>query len=39
MRLKICGITNLKQADAIASLGVDTLGFICVKKLSSIHKP
>jgi len=31
MRLKICGITNLEQAEAIASLGVDTLGFICVK--------
>lgn len=31
MRLKICGITNLGQAEAIASLGVDTLGFICVK--------
>lgn len=31
MRLKICGITNLIQAEAIASLGVDTLGFICVK--------
>lgn len=30
MRLKICGITNLEQAEAIASLGVDTLGFICV---------
>lgn len=31
MRLKICGITRLEQAEAIASLGVDTLGFICVK--------
>ncbi len=31
MRLKICGITNPEQAEAIASLGVDTLGFICVK--------
>ncbi|WP_330202686.1 phosphoribosylanthranilate isomerase [Cyanobacterium sp. Dongsha4] len=31
MRLKICGITSVEQADAIASLGVDTLGFICVE--------
>ncbi|HIK36922.1 MAG: phosphoribosylanthranilate isomerase [Geminocystis sp.] len=30
MRLKICGITELAQAIAIAELGVDTLGFICV---------
>lgn len=29
MRVKICGVTKLKQAQAIASLGVDTLGFIC----------
>jgi phosphoribosylanthranilate isomerase len=29
MRVKICGITQIKQAQAIASVGVDTLGFIC----------
>lgn len=29
MRVKICGITQLKQAQAIANLGADTLGFIC----------
>lgn len=32
MRVKICGITDLQQAISIESLGVDTLGFICVKK-------
>ncbi|WP_017295532.1 phosphoribosylanthranilate isomerase [Geminocystis herdmanii] len=32
MRIKICGITDLQQAISIESLGVDTLGFICVKK-------
>jgi len=29
MRVKICGITQLKQAQAIADLGIDLLGFIC----------
>jgi phosphoribosylanthranilate isomerase len=29
MRIKICGLTKLAQARAIASLGVDSLGFIC----------
>ncbi|MGI0483514.1 phosphoribosylanthranilate isomerase [Geminocystis sp. CENA526] len=32
MRVKICGITDLQQAISIVSLGVDTLGFICVKQ-------
>ncbi len=32
MRLKICGITNVPQAIEITNLGIDTLGFICVRK-------
>lgn len=32
MRIKICGITSLKQGLAIANFGADTLGFICVQK-------
>lgn len=32
MRIKICGITSLRQSLAIANLGADTLGFICVQK-------
>lgn len=32
MRLKICGVTNIEQAKAITDLGVDTIGFICVKE-------
>ncbi|MGY6528308.1 MAG: phosphoribosylanthranilate isomerase [Cyanobacterium sp.] len=31
MRIKICGLTNVEEAKAIASMGVDTIGFICVK--------
>ncbi|MBE9221732.1 phosphoribosylanthranilate isomerase [Cyanobacterium stanieri LEGE 03274] len=31
MRIKICGLTNVEEARAIASMGVDTIGFICVK--------
>ncbi|MEM8639098.1 MAG: phosphoribosylanthranilate isomerase [Cyanobacteria bacterium P01_G01_bin.54] len=31
-RVKICGITDLGQAQAIARLGVSTLGFICVAR-------
>jgi phosphoribosylanthranilate isomerase len=30
MRIKICGITQPHQAEAIVQLGVTTLGFICV---------
>lgn len=30
MRLKICGLTDLSQAKAIATLGATDLGFICV---------
>lgn len=32
MRVKICGITSLEQGSAIAQLGANALGFICVKK-------
>jgi phosphoribosylanthranilate isomerase len=30
LRVKICGLTKVDQAKAIAVLGVDALGFICV---------
>ncbi|BAZ42596.1 N-(5'-phosphoribosyl)anthranilate isomerase [Calothrix sp. NIES-4101] len=30
MRIKICGITNLEQGQAIAAYGATALGFICV---------
>lgn len=32
MRIKICGLTRLDQAAAIADLGATDIGFICVKK-------
>jgi phosphoribosylanthranilate isomerase len=32
MRVKICGITSLDQAQAIAQLGATDLGFICVSQ-------
>ena len=30
MRIKICGICQPDQGQAIAALGIKTLGFICV---------
>jgi phosphoribosylanthranilate isomerase len=30
LRVKICGLTRVEQAQAIAALGADALGFICV---------
>jgi phosphoribosylanthranilate isomerase len=30
MRVKICGITQIKQGKAIVELGADSIGFICV---------
>jgi phosphoribosylanthranilate isomerase len=30
-RIKVCGITDLATAEAIVALGVDALGFICVR--------
>ena len=32
MRVKICGITQVKQAQKIAALGASSLGFICVER-------
>ncbi|ANV85428.1 N-(5'-phosphoribosyl)anthranilate isomerase [Picosynechococcus sp. PCC 7003] len=32
MRIKICGLTQVAQAQAIANVGVTDLGFICVQK-------
>ncbi|ACB00822.1 MULTISPECIES: phosphoribosylanthranilate isomerase [Cyanophyceae] len=32
MRIKICGLTQIDQAQAIAKVGVTDLGFICVQK-------
>jgi phosphoribosylanthranilate isomerase len=32
MRIKICGITQAHQAEAIANLGATALGFICVRQ-------
>ena len=32
MRVKICGITKIKQGQEIVELGADSLGFICVER-------
>jgi len=32
MRVKICGITQTAQGQAIAELGADSIGFICVRQ-------
>jgi phosphoribosylanthranilate isomerase len=32
MRIKICGLTNLEEAVAIAEMGATDIGFICVQK-------
>lgn len=32
MRVKICGITQIKQGQEIAALGANSLGFICVER-------
>jgi phosphoribosylanthranilate isomerase len=32
MRVKICGITQIKQGQKIVELGADSIGFICVER-------
>ncbi len=32
MRVKICGLTQLNQAQEIVSQGANSIGFICVKR-------
>ena len=32
MRVKICGITKIKQGQEIAALGANSIGFICVER-------
>lgn len=39
MRVKICGITQVEQGQAIAALGATALGFICVKRSPRYLKP
>ncbi|WP_017305674.1 phosphoribosylanthranilate isomerase [Spirulina subsalsa] len=39
MRIKICGITQPEQGQAIAALGITTLGFICVERSPRFISP
>lgn len=39
MRIKICGITQPEQGQAIADLGATALGFICVRQTPRYIKP
>lgn len=39
MRIKICGITQISQAQKIAQLGATALGFICVTQSPRYVKP
>jgi phosphoribosylanthranilate isomerase len=39
MRIKICGLTNLEQARAIADLGATAIGFICVSQSPRYVQP
>lgn len=39
MRIKICGITQPEQGQAIAELGATALGFICVRETPRYIKP
>jgi len=39
MRVKICGITQIDQGQAIVELGADSIGFICVQKSSRYVTP
>ncbi len=39
MRVKICGITQVEQASAIAQLGANALGFICVESSKRYISP
>ena len=39
LRVKICGITRAEQAVAIATLGADALGFICVSESTRYIAP
>ncbi|MEO0409006.1 MAG: phosphoribosylanthranilate isomerase [Cyanobacteria bacterium P01_A01_bin.135] len=39
MQVKICGITQVDQAQAIAKLGATALGFICVPESSRFVRP
>jgi len=39
MKIKICGITKPDQAETIAGLGIDALGFICVPQSKRYVSP